>query len=99
MAVKRPALILQENDVPPTENLWVEMAELEPEIMYQSQRPNHELQMIETATIIKDNRGVYVEYNVGADFELIRRDYPDLTVEEVIAIVKDWEVHTLNITD
>ena len=99
MGVKTPAEIAEENQNVHSENVWIEMAELEPEIMFEATRPDHENQILEHATIIKDNRVVYVEFVVGLESEIIRRDYPDMTVEDVIALVKDWQSQAIQITD
>lgn len=99
MAVKTPAEIAEENKDVHSENIWLEMAELEPEIMFEATRPDHENQILEHATVIKDNRVVYVEFVVGLESEMIRRDYPDLSVEDVIALVKEWQTNVNQITD
>jgi hypothetical protein len=89
----------EEGDMPHTENMWLEMMELQPEIMYEGVRPDLENEILDHATVIKDNRVVYVEYITGVEGDLIRCDYPDLTVEEVIAIVKDWEQQKPQLTE
>jgi len=99
MAVKTPQEIAEENLDAHSENLWLEMAELEPEIMFECTRPDHENQLLEHATVIKDNRVVYVEYVVGVESDLIRRDYPDMSVEDVIQQVKQWQQRAIEIMD
>lgn len=99
MAVKTPAEIAEENLNATSENIWLEMAELQPEIMFECTRPDHENQLLEHATVIKDNRVVYIEYVVGIEGEIIRRDYPDMSVEDVIKVAKEWQQQQIHITD
>jgi hypothetical protein len=49
--------------------------------------------------VIKDNRVVYVEYVVGIEGEIIRRDYPDMSVEDVIQEVRQWQQRAIEIMD